>query len=164
MDAGRDVVDRCTRAGVTSWSNVAKQLGVSVDRARRLYDPVSSSRRDPQQLAGPAPESLTDAEAYRSPNAKGAGLKAVILTLLERHRHLTVDEMAKFTGSSNDTMRPRLSALRRAGLVQNDQAGDRIGRTWVLTAAGRAIARTYRDRPGKPDVGPGSPSIIGQAA
>lgn len=34
------IIARCTRNGVVLWAHVAKQLGMSVDRARSQYDPA----------------------------------------------------------------------------------------------------------------------------
>ena len=56
-----EVVERCTRNGVTSWTSVARQLGCSVDRARLLGDPGYFEVR-PWPLAEPAGDA-DDADA-----------------------------------------------------------------------------------------------------
>lgn len=152
------VIQRCTRNGVTSWQSVAKQLGCSVDRARRLYDLTTSARHDPQQLAEP----LTDAQAYKSPHPKGEGFKTKILVLLERHGRLSVEDMAARIGSSPGSIRRFLGEMVHHGLCQSDNAGDKCGRSWSLTAAGKVTAKAQRERPGQ--IGPRAPSAIGEAA
>lgn len=156
MSDARDLIARCTRNGVISWQQVAKQLGCSVDRAQRMY--ATTPRQDPQQLA----ELLTNAEAYKSPHPKGDGLKAAILGLLERHGQLSVADIAARTRSTPATVRGMLRDLTHAGLVENDQARMKFERSWKLTATGRTIAKTQHTRPG--DVGPRTPSAIGEAA
>lgn len=160
MSDAHAVVARCTRDGVTSWQNVARQLGMSVDKARRLYDPVSSARRDPQQLAEHHP--MTDAEAYKSPHPKGQGFKAMILVLLERHGKLSVEDMTVRSGSTPSSIRRFLGEMVHNGLCQSDNAGDKCGRSWSLTEAGKAAAKAQREP--RTEIGPRAPSAIGQAA
>lgn len=158
------VIQRCTRDGAVMWGQVAKQLGISVDKARRLYEPTSSARHDPQQLAEPEP--MTDAQAYKSPHPKGQGFKTMILGLLERHGRLSVEDMARRIGSTPSSIRRFLGELVHAGLCQSDNAGDKCGRSWSLTEAGKTTAKAQRERPGKPntEIGPRAASDIGQAA
>lgn len=154
MSDAHAIIHRCTRDGVTSWQNVARQMGISVDKARRLYDATSRARHDPQQLGEPAP--LTDAQAYKSPNPKGQGFKTMILVLLERHGRLSVDDLAHRIGSTPSSIRRFLGELVRHGLCQSDGAGDKCGRSWSLTQAGKITAKAQRDRPG--EIGPRAPS------
>lgn len=161
MTDAPDILARCTRDGVVLWGQVAKQMGISVDRARKLYDPVSSSRSDPQQLAEDR-EPLSAGMGRGRKCAEGEGLKAQILIFLERHRRLTVEDLAKRAQSTPNSIRRRLADLLRCKLVQHDNAGDKIERTWTLTLPGQLIARSYSSRPG--DIGPGAPTAIGQKA
>lgn len=153
------IIARCTRGGTTSWQQVAKQLGRSVDSVRAQYDRQYLHSRPwthPCEEVEPEPdiETMTDAEAYKSPNPKGEGLKVTLLKLLDRHQHLTADDMAQRTSNAANTVRSRLSELLHEGFVQNDQAIQRgsTERTWSLTTAGHA------------QIGPRAQSDIGQAA
>lgn len=157
-----DVIARCTRDGVIQWGQVAKQLGVSIDRARRMYDPVSSSRQDPQQLTD---WPMSDAEIHKSPRPKADDHKQLIITLLDRHGLLSVEDLAARIHTSTNGIRSRLTELSRQGLCQSNNAGDRCGRTWMLTATGYAMAKIYTaSRPGSDPIGPRAPSTIGKAA
>lgn len=49
-----EVLARCTRNGVTSWSNVAKQLGLSVDQARSRHDPEYLKPAQPEEVRNAA--------------------------------------------------------------------------------------------------------------
>lgn len=143
---GNPVVDRCTRGGATSWQQVAKQLGRSVDSVRAQFDPtylrahVWAPTRGPEPdmatpTVEPDPEALPDAEAYRSPHSAGPGLKALILTALDRCP-ASAETIATRISRTPESVRVRLSCLKADGLVVHDE---RPPYTWVITDAGRSL-------------------------
>jgi hypothetical protein len=138
-----DVISKCTRNGVTSWSNVAKMLGCSVDKAKALHGHLTP-RQDPQQIVDNW--AMSDAEAYRSPHPKGDGLKAQLLGLMERHGRLSTEQLAVLASSTPDSIRRRVNDLVAARLVEHDGC---LPRTWGLTTDGKTIARAYHERPGQ---------------
>lgn len=143
------VLAKCTRNGVVSWSNVAKMLGCSVETAKARCGHLTP-RQDPQQIGEWA---MTDAEAYRSPHPKTDGMKALILALMDRNGSMSAEALAVLCSSTPNSIRMRLSQLGAAGYVAHD---GRWPRTFWLTADGKAIARTYRERPGR--IGQGASS------
>lgn len=149
-----DVIQRCTRNGVVIWSQVAKQLGCSIERAKMLCG-YPAPRQDPQQIAPePDVDAMTDAEAFRSPYAKTDGLKALLMALLGRHSTLSCEQLAVMASSTPNSVRKRLWSLRQAGMVESDERrGRATPSSWWLTPAGKVATL---DRPGS--IGQGAPS------
>lgn len=154
-----DIVRRCTRAGVTSWSNVARMMGVSIDSARTQFDPTYRLPKPAiQQPQEPDVSSLTDAEAYRSPYARTDGLKALLMALLGRYGSLSCEQLAVIASSTPNSVRKRLWSLRQAGMVESDERrGRATPSTWWLSAAGRVATL---DRPGSIGQGASSEEVI----
>src|ERR1700761_8523507 len=123
-----DLIARCTRNGTIQWSQVAKQLGVSVDRAQRMYAPTP--RQDPQQIGDWA---MPDQQAHKSPRAKSESHKRQIITLLDRHGSLSVDDLASRLRATPASIRKTMFELTQLKLCQSDNASDKCGRTWSLT-------------------------------
>lgn len=141
-----DIIAACTRNGATSWQNVARQLGRSVDSVRAQYDAgyerayVWAPTRE--AAPEPAPEDLiepADADIpMNSPHAKGPSLRILILQRLQ-HGAQSADTVANFLHRPVNSVRARLDRLLDDFLVCHD---GRYPRTWSLTAKGLRIAVT----------------------
>lgn len=131
----RDVINRCTRDGHTSWQSVSRQLGRSVDSVRAQYDPtyLRSHLWAPTRSPEPAMAMPEDEDDTSSPYPKAPGLKCEILTSLGRHT-LGADTLASKLNRPVDSIRARLAQLQALFLVCHD---GRFPRTWSLTEAGR---------------------------
>lgn len=124
MTDPHDIIAANTRGGHTSWQNVARQLGRSVDSVRAQFDPgyerahVWAPSRDP--IPQPRPEDVVipfDENDTSSPYVRGPGLKAEILCLLSRHAGLSVDDIASHLQRPVLSVRKRLNVLREEGRV-----------------------------------------------
>jgi hypothetical protein len=127
------------RAKKWSWQNIANMLGRSVDSVRAQHDQtylrayIAVPTRAPEPDMALADE-LSDAESHRSPFPKGPNLQAIILIILDRNT-ASVETIAALIGTSVESTRSRLSALRLHGLIDHD---GRHPRTWSITDDGRA--------------------------
>lgn len=140
-----DVVKRCTRDGVTSWQNVAAQLGCSVESARKRFDPQYLPIRPwPHPCEEIAPE-VVDENDTHSLAPKGPGMRMEVICLLHRLGHLSSADIANRLGKPVNSVRARLSQIKAEGWVENDGFGRANGLfewTWKLTEAGRLVAVT----------------------
>lgn len=128
-----DVIARCTRAGVTSWSNVARQLGRSVDSVRSEFDPeYLRVRMWPHVCEVVEPEPEVDENDTRSPYPKSVGMRARILALLERQM-MSVEALSGFLQSPVNSVRARLDRMLDAQLVFHDGC---YPRSWGLLEVG----------------------------
>lgn len=147
----RDIVDRCTRNGTVLWSHVARQLGCSVDAVRARYDQnYLHARIWPHPCEELLPEEPIDENDPHSLRPNVPSMRAEILTLLKRQGSLSVRSIGGRLNRPCNSVRMRLSQLRDSGLVQNDSAALRSGRsewTWSLTDAGRLMAITPSAEP-----------------
>lgn len=134
-----DVIARCTRAGVTSWSNVARQLGRSVDSVRSEFDAEYLRVRPwPHVCEVIAPEPEVDVNDTRSLRPKGPGLKLLILATLQ-NGPLSAETISCVLVRTVNSIRARLDRLHDAECVVHD---GRYPRTWKLTAKGLRVAVT----------------------
>lgn len=143
------VIERCTRDGVTSWQQVAKQLGRSVDSVRAQFDPrylrahVWAPTREPDpDLAPPIDENDT-----RSLAPKGPGLKVQILQYLQ-HGPECVEIIAIRLARPVNSIRARLDRLLEIGAVSHD---GRYPRTWRVTPSGLRMSVTGCEVEGSAD-------------
>lgn len=131
-----EIIAANTRAGHTSWQNVARQLGRSVDSVRAQYDHgyerayVWAPSRSP--MAQAEPEDLIEPDdadiPTSSPYVRGPGLKFEILCLLQV-RQASVEELAGRLAKTTLSIRKRLNDLKADGAVFCDNG---IPRTWGL--------------------------------
>lgn len=150
-----EIIAACTRCGVTSWQNVARQLGISVDAARARHDPgyerayVWAPSRSPMAQADP--EDLIEPDdadiPTSSPYVRGPGLKVEILCLLIHHGGLTVETLASMLNRTKLSVRKRLNDMRGELLVCNDSGGQHgsgtFGWTWTITAVGKGFVTAH---------------------
>jgi hypothetical protein len=142
MTDPESIIARCTRGGITSWQQVAKMLGISREKARALYGhhckaiPISLNPPGIGPVdAIPAAETLTDAQAYRSPRLKTDGHSMLILVMLRRRRQ-SAEDLAAASSFPLKSTRARLSEMKADGTVTNDGM---IPYTWTLTDFGREV-------------------------
>lgn len=145
------IIAACTRNGVTSWQNVARQLGRSVDSVRCAYDPQYLHIRPWPHVCEVVPhpdESMedplepNDADIpTNSPYDKGPGMKAQILCLLTRHGPMSVEALSGLLNRTKLSVRKRLNDMRAELLVCNDSGGQHnsgtFGWTWSITKTGQ---------------------------
>jgi DNA-binding transcriptional ArsR family regulator len=134
------IISRCTRDGVVAWSQVAKQLGRSVDSVRAQYDPgyerayCWAPSREPIPPA--APEDLiepdVDENDMSSPYVKPTPLKERIMRLLSV-QSMCAETLAHALNCPKNSIRARLDRLYDAGLVTHD---GRYPRTWSIAGQG----------------------------
>lgn len=125
------IIARCTRNGITSWQNVAAQMGRSVDGVRSDYDPMYLKIRP---WPHPCEEVEPEAEPtdLSSPYAKPEPLKDRILKLLTV-QSMSAEILSHALNSPRNSIRARLDRMLDAGLVQHD---GRYPRTWSLAGQG----------------------------
>ena len=145
----RAIIARCTRNGVTSWQNVALQLGMSVDACRKRFDmhylPVRVWPHPCAPVAAPVAAEVVDEADVHSMAYKGPGMRVEIAILLKRHGSLSVSAIAGRLNRTCNSVRMRLSRMQKDGWVENDSLGRRNGTyewTWSLTALGVQVAVT----------------------
>jgi hypothetical protein len=148
--SAQDIIDRCTRNGVTAWANVAKQLGRSVDSVRAQHDQsyMRAHIWAPSREHQPEMEAPEDPDDTRSPHVKPVPLKVRVLAVLGKHS-LSAETLAAATGTTLGCAKWQLSVMKREGSVQHTT---RLPYTWSLTDAGKlalaALRQPNGSRPG----------------
>jgi len=137
------VIARCTRNGVTSWQQVARQLGRSVDSVRCAYDPqylkVRPWPHPCEEVASPVePELELEPTDLSSPHPKGESLKVRILKLLAV-QSMSSEILAHALNVPRNSIRARLDRLLDAGKVCHD---GRYPRTWAIAGQSPQVAVT----------------------
>lgn len=140
------VIARCTRGGITSWQQVSKQLGLSVDAARCRYDPEYLHIRPwPHPCEAVAhPDEPIDENDTSSPHPKGPTLEVRISAILDSLGALSVADIACRLNISAGSARDALSTMRKAGKVENDSNDRHNGNlewTWRLTGQSAPSSR-----------------------
>lgn len=136
----QDIITRNTRNGYTSWQNVARQLGRSIDSVRAQYDHsymrahIWAPTREPE----PEMEEPPCARDTSSPYIRGPILRVRIISTLSRHT-ASAQTLASMVGTTIGCARVQLSALKSEGIVQHTA---RMPYTWSLTDKGKAEATT----------------------
>lgn len=136
-----EVIRRCTRDGVTSWAQVAKQLGRSVDSVRAQFDVTylrayvwAPSREADPDLAPP------DEDDTRSPHVRPVRLKVRILAILGKHT-LSAATIAAALGTTLGCAKSQLSVMKREGLIKHTKG---YPYTWSLTQIGAEMLVALR--------------------
>jgi hypothetical protein len=137
----QDIIARNTRNGVTSWAQVAKQLGCSVDSARAQHDPayarahIWAPSREPQ----PEMEEIDESD-LSSPHAKPVRLKVRILMILGKHT-MSAATIAATLGTTLGCAKKELSVMKRDGAIKHTKG---YPYTWSLTEAGAVMLQQLR--------------------
>lgn len=131
----RDVINRCTRDGHTSWQSVSRQLGRSVDSVRGQYDPtyLRSHLWAPTRSPEPAMAMPENEDDTSSPYAKTDPLPIRIIAVLKRGGQ-SAATIASLTGTTLNSAQVRLTAMKHEGIVKHSE---RIPYTWTLAEIGQ---------------------------
>lgn len=162
-----EIIVRCTRDGHIQWQQVAKMLGVSVEKARSQLDgaymrrpavspvtPAADPKPEPKPDPVPKAKARQEGEKrwqdpdHKSPLARRELLSKRLLIALLKRPDCSVILAAAVTTTAM-SCRVTLNKMRAEGLVTDD---GKKPMTWRLTAVGEEIARTMKaekDRVGR---------------
>lgn len=130
------IIARCTRDGHVAWSQVARQLGRSVDSVRAQHDPsyLRAYVWAPSREADPDLEPPVDENDTSSPHVRQAPIRDRILHLLAVQT-ASAQTLALALNTTVGCAKVNLSRLAQSGMVRHDRS---YPYTWELTIIGRS--------------------------